>query len=518
MGVLTRLWYLKQKAMLRNLFRKPASAILTIFMILIYGVITISLLINPAQVYVMKDLHMAVLCSIGFSALLTFSLLLSKRKALFYETDSFILFSGPFTRKQVMRYLFSQTIIQSLMFSFITVFIFITLAAGFTFTFPFLMTCLFGYFMLYMLFLSLTDYVYVLSITNQKYKMFSKLIVASLVVITLCICIVHLANQDFQFQNGMWTLVESPLFYYVPVFGWMKMLLFGVVDGNTMQAFISGILMLTAVLIVYFLMTSFQGDFYEQALLDAQEITAMMKSVKSGKNNGTRINTRMHKANVKFQTGAGAIYSKNILIMKKTRDFISITDIISIGIYFSVSYFMDLGYPMYCYMLIFWLFQVMNTSDLVTELKNYQIYLIPAKPFAKLWYAILPTLYKVLILVSVSMLVGGVLFQVEAMDIFQYWLMLIGYVSIFISATVLSIRILKSRTNAVMEQMMRMLLIILCSLPGILLTVYMLINQVYDETLLFVAGNLSLILNLVLSACILCACKNMLNGRELNDD
>ena len=86
MGVLTRLWYLKQKAMLRNLFRKPASAILTIFMILIYGVITISLLINPAQVYVMKDLHMAVLCSIGFSALLTFSLLLSKRKALFYET------------------------------------------------------------------------------------------------------------------------------------------------------------------------------------------------------------------------------------------------------------------------------------------------------------------------------------------------------------------------------------------------------------------------------------------------
>lgn len=518
MGALTRLWLLKQKATLRNLFRKPASAIFTILMILIYGGLTISLLTNPAEIYVMKDLHMAVLCSIGFSALMTFSVLLSKRKALFYETDSFILFSGPFTRKQVMRYLFSQTIVQSLMFSFITLFIFITLAAGYTFTFSFLMTGLFGYFMLYMFFLSLTDYIYILSITNQKYKIFSKLIVVGLMLITLCICFVHIARQDFQLQNAMWTFVESPIFHYVPVFGWMKMLLFGVVDGNSMQAVFAAVLMVTAVMIVYFLMTSFQGDFYEQALLDAQEITAMMKNIKAGKKNGTRMNAKMHRASVHFKTGAGAIYSKNILMMKKTRDFISMSDIMVIGIYFAVAYFMDLGYPMYCYMLIFWLFQVMNTSDLVTELKNYQIYLIPAKPFAKLWYAILPTLYKVVLLISVSMIVGGLLFQVDAMDIFQYWLTLIGYVSIFISATVLSIRILKSRTNAAMEQMMRMFLIILCSLPGILLIVYMLMHHVYDETLSFFAGNLSLILNLVLSACILFACKNMLNGRELNDD
>lgn len=518
MGTLTRLWFLKQRATLRNLFRKPASAIMTILLVVVYGGLTLGMLLNPSENYLMRDLHMALLCSVGFSALMTFSLLLSKRKAMFYETDAFILFSGPFTRKQVMRYLYAQTILQALMFSFVTVFIFIALASGFSFTPVLLFACIAGYFTLYLFFLNLTDYLYILSITNQKYRKLSKLVVVLLVASVLLVLLAHVYQQEFQFQLALSTFVESPMFYFVPFFGWVKMLLFGVVDGNIVQLSIAASLMLTAAMVVYYLMSSFQGDFYEQALMDAQELSAFMKDVKAGKKNSSRTNTGTHKAKVTFKQGAGAIYSKNILMMKKTRDFVNASDIMVIGIYFVISYFMDLGFLMYCYMLIFWLFQIMNGSDLVSELKNYQIYLIPAKPLAKLWYAILPTLYKMTLLLSFSILIGGLLFQIDPIEIMQYWLMMIGYVSIFISATILSIRILKSRTNMAMEQMVRMLLILICSLPGVLLTIYLLWNRVYDETLLFMAGNLSLLLNLVVSACIIYACKNMLNGRELNDD
>src|SRR5699024_12255236 len=45
-------------------------------------------------------------------------------------------------------------------------------------------------------------------------------------------------------------------------------------------------------------------------------------------------------------------------------------------------------------LMIIWLFMMMQTSDLVGELKNYQIYLIPDKPYKKLIAVMIPTFMK----------------------------------------------------------------------------------------------------------------------------
>lgn len=518
MSALAKLWFLKQKGTLRNLFRKPTSAIMTVLMIIIYGGLILAVLNTGSSTYQLMDLHTAILISVGFCAIMAFSLLLQKRKALFYENDSFYLFSGPFTRKQVMRFLMSQTILQSLIFALLSTFMLICFGIGLPYTPLFLLLSILTNFLTLFFFMNLTDYLYVLGITDPKYKKWTKGIVALLILFLLVLFFISMAQHHFDVKNGLMNFALGDLFYLLPLFGWNKLVMISFVEGKLMLTFFAMLLLLAANLLIYSLFINFKGEFYEQAMMDASELSAYMAQVKQGKKSANRIDAKVHHASIQFRDGAGAIFSKNMLVMKKTRDFISLQDIIILVVYFLISLFTKMGFGMYCYMMILWLFQVLQTSDLVNELKNYQIYLIPAKPFAKLWYALLPTFLKILILASVAIIFGGVFYRMSVYEIFQYWIMLIGYASVFISGTVLSIRMLKSRTNMMMENLMRMLLIILCSLPGIILTMFLLLSQDFDSGKLMLASNLSLIMNLLISLLILFACKNMMNGRELNSD
>lgn len=104
MNTLIKLWFLKMKASIRNVMRKPSSAIFTVLMVLLYGFIFVSLFIfkddNPMMVSV--SLHSSILIMIAFLALMLFSTLMTSKKALFMGEDAYFLFSGPFTRKQIM--------------------------------------------------------------------------------------------------------------------------------------------------------------------------------------------------------------------------------------------------------------------------------------------------------------------------------------------------------------------------------------------------------------------------------
>jgi len=518
MSPLVRLWLVKQKGTLRNLFRKPASAIMTIFMIVVYGGLICLLLFADVGDLQMQSLHNAVLLSIGFTAIISFSMLLQKRKALFYENDSFYLFCGPFRRAQIMRFLMGQTLIQAFMLALLSSFMFICFGAGIPFTFMLIIFSISGHFLTYMFFLNLVDYLYLLGICHPKYKIVSKLVAGCYIAFIIILFLIVLMQNEFALSNSLMAFAQSDLFYFIPLFGWVKMLMIMYTNGNTVFWMMALCMLVLANVIVYLLTISFKGDFYEQAMMDASEVSVYVAQMKEGKKSMTRLNAKVHTAHVSFHDGAGAIFSKNLLMMKKTRDFLSLQDVFILVFYFVISLLTDLGFGMYCYMIVIWLFQILQTSDLVNELKNYQIYLLPAKPFAKLWYALLPTLIKVVALMSAAVVIGGVFYRMSLTDMIQYWIMLFGYACIFISGTVLSIRILKSRTNQLLENMLRMLLILLCSLPGIALTLYMFISGDFSETNLFLAGNLSLVLNIVLSFVILYLCKNMMNGRELSSD
>ena len=57
-----------------------------------------------------------------------------------------------------------------------------------------------------------------------------------------------------------------------------------------------------------------------------------------------------------FAKGLNAVMSKNILLMRKTNSFISVSDLISIGIYIAVTIAVDVGFGMFIYMMVIWIF------------------------------------------------------------------------------------------------------------------------------------------------------------------
>lgn len=521
MSALQKLWFLKIKTNIRNLYKKPASAIFTTLMVIIYGGIFGALLFMDKTAItagMMIDVHTSILIVLGFVALMVCTTLFQKRKALFFENDAFYLFSGPFSRKQVMRYLMSQTILQAVMLGFISLFglSFTGMNVAFTNGFYFFMVCLNS--VLVFFFLVLTDYLYILSITNQKYKNISRIVVVLLGVFVAIIFAITMIQSNFDIQNGLMNFVESSLFYLVPMFGWAKLALIGFVEGKILLVLLGSGLLIVALAIVYYFFTHFKGDFYEQALEDSISFTAYYKKARAGKD-VTLENRKVKNVTSSFQEGAWAIFSKGMLQMRKVNGFITLTDVGVIAFYFVLTIFMDMGFGMFVYMMVFWLFGELQRSSLNEELKNYLIYLIPDNPLKKLIAVILPTLIKVMLVVTVAMIGAGLFYQMGILVTLQYLITIYGYVFVFTAASVLAIRILKSRTNAMMENLLRMLIVIICAIPSAGLTIYLMSHpELYSTTLLNVISYSSLALNFIVSIVIILSCKNMLKGRELNSD
>lgn len=271
MGILFKLWLLKLKGTIRNLFKHKLSGVFVIIMIIFYGVIIISLfnIDNTQMISTNKnDFHISILILIGFLALLLFSTLMQSKKALFYGEDAFYLFTGPFTKRQIMSYLTFQTTVQSALLSLIglVIFAFFSVGSGYTFTFIFLaylVSTLVVFF-----FLLLTDYLYVLSIGDEKYRIYSKLIPAIIIAfVALIIIVIYI--QTGNYKTLFIDFIKADLFYIVPVFGWMKLVLVAYVEQNYQLVLLGFGCLLGAIILVYALFINYKGNFYEQALQDA---------------------------------------------------------------------------------------------------------------------------------------------------------------------------------------------------------------------------------------------------------
>lgn len=274
--------------------------------------------------------------------------------------------------------------------------------------------------------------------------------------------------------------------------------------------------LLGAIILVYALFINYKGNFYEQALQDALDLSRRMKKVKAGNQDALR-NIKIKKSvSGNFKQGAYAVMSKNILLMKKTNNFIGINDLISIGIYIVVTIVADIGFGMFVYMMVIWVFSSLQNSALTNELKNYQIYLIPDKPFNKLIAVIVPTFIKIFIVTAIAFILMGLYYQINLVMIFTYLLYVLGYTSIFISGNVLSLRILKSRSSAMFENFMRMIIMLIGSIPSAIIIVV--IYLIVGSRAIIWGSYVSLIMNFAVSFLILYGCRNMMNGRELKSE
>ena len=519
MKTLLRLWFLKSKANIRNLFKKPTIAIFTVCMVLLYGFIIISMFTikrSPSPMMVTLDLHTSILVLIGFLALMLFSTLMSSKKALFYGNDAFFLFSGPFTRKQIMAYLTLQTIVQSVMIGFFALIFFVGMSSGLSFEPMFVWLLIIGVIFTILIFLVLSDYLYVLSIGDKKYNILSKVIIGIFVFIVMMTLIMTYL-QTGELKTLFIDFIQSPLFYFVPVFGWLKLGLISYVTKEYLFVFIGFALLLLTYIIIYLLFINYQGDFYEQALQDSLDFSKRYKSLKEGNQNAMK-DVKVKNVTGKFQSGAFAVMSKNFLLMKKTGHILSANDLITISIYIVLAIFTGLGFGFFIYMMVLYIFTSLQNSELATELKNYQIYLIPDKPIKKLIAVMLPTFIKVILIMTISLIIVGIYYQTDFITLIMYLINMIGYICVFMSGSVLTVRILKSRSSRIFENLMRMFIMVVCSLPSVFLTAFVLITGHLNTATLTLISYSSLFMNFVIAVGIIILCQDMMNGRELKSE
>ena len=179
--------FLKMKGAVRNQFRTPASALITILLILLYGGLVIMAFAASSDNPMAKgtlDTNSALLIGIGMTALFAFTVMLNKRKALVFDTDAYYLFAGPYTRKQVNGYIMLQSLRQGVLYSLLGCYMIAMFSMTGYFTIPYFLVCFVVLTLMLFFFLLLTDYIYMWGLVDAKYKKWNYLPLAVAVVCT----------------------------------------------------------------------------------------------------------------------------------------------------------------------------------------------------------------------------------------------------------------------------------------------------------------------------------------------
>lgn len=520
MNSLLYLSLMKIKGAVRNQFRTITSAAVTILLILLYGGMLVLVFISSskeAAEALKPGTSFAVLGGIGMTAILSLSVMLNKRKALVFDTDAYYLFAGPYTRRQVNAYILLQTVLQSFFYALIGCFIMVMMSAAGYFS----MGMLLGAFVVYALslafFLMITDYIYMWSLVDKKH---GKWIYAAAFVELALVAVVFflsLKRSGYSMEAGFLSFAMGREFHFVPVFGWAKWVLDALIQKNYIGIIPGMLLLLACNLVLVVLFLGFRGDIAEQAVADAQAVSDYVRKTKANKGNARTEYKKIKKIKGEFPQGARAVFYKNMLMMRKTNSFLRKQDIVIIVLYFIISYFAmpDNRFFMFCYMMMLWLFNLLNDEELLGDLKNYQIYLIPDSPLKKLVYAVLPAYFKIAVIVTAAVVFAGVFNRMPLLSVVQYLVMLLGYSMIFIAGTVLSVRILRSRSNVMLENFLRMFIVLLSAVPSVAVGIVLYIFMRDLQMLMAVVSGVTLVMNFVVSVVIIIACQGMMNGREL---
>ena len=235
MTALQKLWLNKQKGIIRNLFRKPSSAIFMVIVILFYGFSIISTFFfkNSLDIYSATfDVQFTIMMVLGFTALMILITMMSAKKALFYEDDSFYLFTGPFTKQQQMKYLMANTALYSILYGLLSLFIGIVSFSNVQFAPLMLLVTFLVISMINFCFMLLIDYLYVVELCYPKFRNLTKIVSVILILVVALLFVIQLVNNNLNITEGFKSFIMSEIFYFVPVFGWGKLALVSFVEQN----------------------------------------------------------------------------------------------------------------------------------------------------------------------------------------------------------------------------------------------------------------------------------------------
>ena len=139
----------KIKGAVRVQFSSLGTGMAVIFMVLIYGVLIGTIFMSSVP-YERETMYLqtatAILAGVGVTAFFSMLSLMSKRKALLYDTDAFYFFSCSYTKMQTNLFILVQTLKGALGYGLIGCFFMGLLSVGRYFSIPYFLFYVCWYF------------------------------------------------------------------------------------------------------------------------------------------------------------------------------------------------------------------------------------------------------------------------------------------------------------------------------------------------------------------------------------
>lgn len=523
MNGLRYLFFIKIKAMIRNVYSRPLSAIITSLSLLFFiGMIGLSLYLGSHGIFSTNIKNVETFLMVFLAYILFFFGIMAfqKRTALVMQADANYIFAGPFTRKQTLAYLLIDTLKGCILYAFLTCIFLLASVVGLGVSFAFIVTAIISTFILYYILFSYITYFYLLDITHPRAKAMKSGFFILLLIIIAALAAHNVIALDFDMRAGLLAFFSDPKFYWVPVFGWLKLSLISVLTGN-IGGFLLGISLNLAVCILFtVLVLTIKGDFCEQVLMDAEWITKLRKDAKEGKEPNSSFRKTMKTVNkASFSSGAYAIFSGNMLQMKKSGGWIKKKELLLLLLYIVIAKLSGYSYTGFQYFIMIVIFMSIATDSIVNELKMHYIYLIPDTAFNKLIALVSPIILRSVIITVLALVPSAFLFHASLAQTLTALLTTLSYSMIFIAGNIWSIRILKSRNNAAAEQFFKMFIVLLGCLPTFILIIIATFLLGFSNPILFsVVTWISVVTNLIVSILALIFAQGIFHGNNAMAD
>ena len=518
MSSILQLFLAKKKARIRHTFAKPLSAILTILIILFYGYSLFgSLLRAGAGELDIETYHMFSWLSLVFAIGIAMLVCLQSRVALFFEEDSYYMFVGPFNNQQILSFLLLENFSNSLLTGAICTIVPLMII-GTTVRVPLyisLGTCLLLT-VFFFLMTSIVDLVYIRDLIKEK-KVATRKIIAIIMLVALVAFVAYgyVAN-GMEFNEAFIDYMLGNTFYYFPVFGWVRYVQVGLFYQNGAFIVIGVGLLVVVSAILNWAMIHTKGYFFEKAMQDATDYSAYYKRAMEGKQ---ETNTKkLAKTKVRYKMGEAAIFSKNLLIMQKTRQFVSLQDLIISVLVIVLGTVMKIPFLFYCGLVLFYLLNSTGTSELVEELKQLYVYLLPGKGQKKLFYAMAIPVFKKSVFTLIMLVGGMIMMKPELGSSIVLTLAMLSFVILIFSGDVLSLRLLKSRNSKMIEMTLRMVFLTICCIPSVAIAVLAFLFIGNSEGVVIGVAIGVTVFNLLVSFVVTKLCADMMNGNAYMAD
>lgn len=505
---------IKIKGFIRNLIRKPMRLIFTIigallFIALFWFVATRGSII-PATI-IDSLAFMLIVGAMGLLLLLTLSF--NKQSALLHLNDANYLFGGPFTVTQVKHYIVWQNFVQLLLLSagalgYVLIFLnFFIIDVSYLWK-SFILLALSLFFVL-MYF----NYYYIKNASLPKRtKEVYWFAILSIAAIGLFVLSYFIQADGFVLEELFIAIADSNWFEFIPFLGWAM----AIQKGNWLIGF--GIPLLLGILYT-FLFYQFDGEFYEKSIEDAERISKVLETTKKGGGQQDQLDSMKDSKklvrldNYPFLGGEWAIFSRQLLQLIKTKNLLSLTQLILFGIY-AIMGIASQEAEFYMIMVAISILFSAVTEDIENELNRPFIYLIPGSSFKKLLSTMGVTVIRTFIMLCLSVLVLTIGLSTPLSEAIPFAITIFSGALIYLAISVLSMRLIGLKANQFILTLVRLLVFFIAAIPIVVVGLVMVF--MLEMPIESIAG-VAFLTNFILSLLILYLARGVVEGQGLVD-